>query len=263
MALDQKALLIGINYIGTKSELRGCINDVANMKLFLIQYYGFDPKNIITMTETSNKKYPSRANIIKYMNWLIQGNTENSRLFLHYSGHGCSTLDLDGDERDHRDETICPADYAKSGLIIDDELRKILVEPLLKDAKLTCLFDCCHSGSVLDLRYNYKASILSLYQSYTIDVDEHYPSTPGNVLLLSGCKDKQTSADAYEAGEFQGAMTYCLIETIKKLNKKNKKPTIKNVIKNLTIFLKLRGYRQTAQLSTSNFTDLNQPFDLN
>lgn len=31
----RKALLIGINYYGTSNELRGCINDVHNMRQFL------------------------------------------------------------------------------------------------------------------------------------------------------------------------------------------------------------------------------------
>jgi hypothetical protein len=32
----KKALLIGINYFGQNGELRGCINDVQNIKKFLV-----------------------------------------------------------------------------------------------------------------------------------------------------------------------------------------------------------------------------------
>ena len=31
----KKALLIGINYVGTNSELNGCINDIYSMKNYL------------------------------------------------------------------------------------------------------------------------------------------------------------------------------------------------------------------------------------
>lgn len=37
----KRALLIGINYTGTANALNGCINDVNNVKQFLIGLYNF------------------------------------------------------------------------------------------------------------------------------------------------------------------------------------------------------------------------------
>ena len=37
----KRALLVGINYVGTGNDLRGCINDVENMELLLRQKLGF------------------------------------------------------------------------------------------------------------------------------------------------------------------------------------------------------------------------------
>ena len=34
-------------------------------------------------------------------------------------------------------------------------------------------------------------------------------------LLVTGCRDTQTSADAYIGGSYNGALTYHLVETIK------------------------------------------------
>lgn len=45
----KKALLIGINYFGTKSELRGCINDVHNMVQFLTERYGFRKEDMVIL----------------------------------------------------------------------------------------------------------------------------------------------------------------------------------------------------------------------
>lgn len=42
-------------------------------------------------------------------------------------------------------------------MIRDDDLYDLLVKPLQKDVHLACPFDCCHSGTVLDLPYIYKA----------------------------------------------------------------------------------------------------------
>jgi hypothetical protein len=37
----RKALLIGINYFGTKHQLSGCINDAMNMKDYLVRDRGY------------------------------------------------------------------------------------------------------------------------------------------------------------------------------------------------------------------------------
>ena len=36
------------------------------------------------------------------------------------SGHGGQTKDLDGDEQDGLDETICAADFKTAGMIVDE-----------------------------------------------------------------------------------------------------------------------------------------------
>jgi hypothetical protein len=64
------------------------------------------------------------------------------------TGHGCSIKDDDGDESDGMDEALCPVDYAKAGIIRDDDVFKMLVAPMAKDVLLTCVMDCCHSGSM-------------------------------------------------------------------------------------------------------------------
>lgn len=37
----KKSLFIGINYFGSRAELRGCINDVVNVKKFVVHNFGF------------------------------------------------------------------------------------------------------------------------------------------------------------------------------------------------------------------------------
>ncbi|WWC85156.1 uncharacterized protein L201_000013 [Kwoniella dendrophila CBS 6074] len=119
----RKALLIGINYFGTSAELSGCINDVHNVQKFICERYGYRPADIVILTDDSNdpRTMPTRDNIIKGMKWLVQGAQRDDALFLHYSGHGTQTEDLDGDEGDGDDEAICPVDYETAGLIIDDD----------------------------------------------------------------------------------------------------------------------------------------------
>jgi hypothetical protein len=42
----RKALLIGINYAGTRAELRGCWNDVENMKQFIMRAFSLLPLSL-------------------------------------------------------------------------------------------------------------------------------------------------------------------------------------------------------------------------
>jgi hypothetical protein len=42
--------------------------------------------------------------------------------------------------------------------------------------------------------------------------------TQGNAILISGCTDKQTSADAYINGRYHGALTFYVAQTLKENN---------------------------------------------
>jgi len=47
----KKALLVGINYIGTERELKGCINDVNNLFYFVTSRFGFPRSSVLTLTD--------------------------------------------------------------------------------------------------------------------------------------------------------------------------------------------------------------------
>jgi metacaspase-1 len=52
---------------------------------------------------------------------------------------------------------LVPLDYDTSGQIRDDDLFLTLVGKMPKGVQLTCVMDCCHSGTVLDLPYTFVA----------------------------------------------------------------------------------------------------------
>ena len=70
-----------------------------------------------------------------------------------YTGHGGSLPDDNGDEEDGRDETLIPVDFKKAGQIRDDELLEKFIVPMASNVTVTCLMDCCHSGSILDCKF--------------------------------------------------------------------------------------------------------------
>ena len=53
------------------------------------------------------------------------------------------------------DETIVPLDFGTAGMITDDLIHEIMVQPLPTGVCLTAISDCCHSGSILDLPFSF------------------------------------------------------------------------------------------------------------
>lgn len=157
----KKALLVGINYLGSQNQLNGCINDVNNVERFLVSH-GFSEDNIVKLTDDqrTQRAIPTRQNILDAIQWLVKDARPNDSLFFHYSGHGGQTEDQPDqygnyDEDDGYDEVIYPLDFQTNGFIIDDLLHDMLVKTLPPGCRLTALFDSCHSGSALDLPYMY------------------------------------------------------------------------------------------------------------
>ena len=200
-----KALLIGINYTGTRAALRGCINDAKNMQTLLLRN-GFpnDGAHMLMLTDErhNGREYlPNASNIMKAMAWLMKDVQKGDVLFFHFSGHGGQVPDKTGHEADGFNETIIPLDHTRNGQISDDVLWGSLVYNLPDGARLTALMDMCHSGTGLDLPFDYNVNT----KRWTEDINPAH--SRGDVVLFSGCEDSQTSADVQGWSGAGGAMT--------------------------------------------------------
>lgn len=63
------------------------------------------------------------------------------------------------------DETLYPVDHESSGQIRDFSLFNHFVKPMTEGVMVTCVMDCCHSGSVLDLPYTFQPTSGGLIRS--------------------------------------------------------------------------------------------------
>lgn len=205
------AVLIGINYYNTANQLNGCINDVNNIKSFLINKCGYRNENMLVLTDNGTDIRPTRQNIIDSFVTLINKavNEQFTELWFSYSGHGSYVSDVNGDEKDGKDEVICPVDFNTSGFIIDDYIYSDLICKLPKEANLFCLMDCCHSGTICDLPYIYDTALTTNNSN-----NKHV----ANIYSISGCKDNQTSADAYINKSYEGAMTWSFLKVLQESN---------------------------------------------
>ncbi|KAH7905001.1 caspase domain-containing protein [Hygrophoropsis aurantiaca] len=254
----KKALCIGINYKGQNRELRGCLNDVRNVKKFLTSYWGYRDGDIVMLVdETENpRQMPTRKNILDGMRWLVKDAKPHDSLFFHYSGHGGQIPDQDGDEVDGFDEVIYPVDYKKSGIIVDDEMHRIMVKSLPMGCRLTAVFDSCHSGTALDLPYIYHSNG-RLKGSHISPSARAAKATSADVISFAACRDDQTSADTVQGGVAVGAMSYAFVTALVR------KPsqTYQELLRSIRDILRDR-YKQKPQLSSSHPIDTNLRFIL-
>jgi len=281
----KRALLVGINYPGTRNELRGCVNDVRTMDWVISQKFGFTaPRERRMLTDAS----ATTQNILERLDWLVDDAQPGDVLYFHYSGHGSQMIDRDYnrvEEPDGKDEIICPTDLNWRDKVIKDDDFKAVFNKVPKGVNLTVVLDCCHSGGGIDnvnevgdvayqppiqmrrelgaespnrnRRMDMPVDIESRSYGMGIDVKPRglHGKKPGDVndgILISGCRSTETSADAWIHNRYMGACTYYIAHT---LSKHNFKMPYKQLADELTSVLGRCGYTQHPELNgaTSQF----------
>lgn len=244
--MSSKAVLFGIDYLHSNNPLRGCANDVINMSEYVKNTLNYDTVKVYTEQETPTKVQGQHIIRILCKLAMESHSKKLNRVLIHFSGHGVGIIDRNNDEKDGKDEAICPVDYEKVGVITDDILKRIL-QYFHPDTKVTCIFDCCHSGTIGDLKYR-----LSETSENTIDnVKDKFIS---NVTILSGCRDDQTSSDAYNVSgnyQFTGAMTSCLLDCLRYRHEIHGSVDAVTLIGDVRTLLVRRGFKQIPILTSS------------
>jgi hypothetical protein len=151
------ALLVGINQY-KNDPLDGCVNDVLMQEMLLIHRFGFNPKDIVTLTD----QQATRQGILEaFENHLINQAKPGDVAVFHFSGHGSRVLDpnpiplkspivdsvgLNG--------TLVPVDssyplnYLKTGGVVNDIMGHtlFLLMSAIKTENFTAILDSCFSG---------------------------------------------------------------------------------------------------------------------
>jgi len=135
----RRALCVGINYAGSRAELRGCINDMNEWATELAALH-FDVTPLTEHDATCDR-------IRQALGELVKTAKPGDTLVFQYAGHGTQVPDLNGDEPDGLDEAFVPFDWEEGHFLTDDEIFEI-TSHLPEGAALTFFVDCCHSGSI-------------------------------------------------------------------------------------------------------------------
>ena len=123
------------------------------------------------------------------------------------------SMDNNGDEIDGKDEVLCPIDM---NFMRDDLIYEILINPIKDNSKVSMrvILDCCHSGTGIDLPYKYSL----IYRKSEL-VTNNNENIEANIIMLSGCKDNQTSSEVEINNKSRGLMTWTFNKIIKQYGK--------------------------------------------
>jgi hypothetical protein len=278
------ALLVGINYNNNPdATLNGCYNDVVNVNQYLRSTLGYTVDAITLLTDgnrgaagvgTASSVAPTRQNILAGMAALVAGMVAGDEALFHFSGHGTLVRDTNGDESTGLDSCLCPLDYnapasAGGGIITDDEIRALLVNKVPRGARLYVILDCCHNGTGCDVRYKYEdySILLSPPSARTpfwrtqqkAFANGKYTNTAGEVFMISGSRDEQTSADAYINNAFAGALTYAVFAILRSNQATIRTYSWSSLLRDLRHFMRTNKYAQIPQIMTGQLISPARP----
>ena len=263
--MSKRALLVGINKYTARPDarLRGCVNDVLNIRDVLLRFFGFKAEDIRVITD----ERATKAAIMDRLKWLVTTASVGDNLLFHVSSHGSQMKCRNGDElSDGLDEILIPTDINfDTTYILDDDLA-VLLSALPEGVSLDVVIDACHAGTStrgglfampelnapastprflappLDIQLRVDETLtlpvtkLGLPRENGMDSMRH--------CLWAGCMDSQTSADAAIRGTYNGAMSYTLCEVLRATQGKI---TRAELILKVQDGVKARGFFQTPQ----------------
>jgi hypothetical protein len=181
-------IIVALDYKGTGNEL-SCTKDGDNVQV-LAKACG---------VTTVWPLYNNDGNLSCVVNAIqrVGGKCSRGDFFIfYYSGHGSEVTDLNGDERDGKDECFClvtpQGRLDWNYFMTDDQFAETVTQSVPEGVNIIVLSDCCHSGTIADFRspcWGHRAAI-----------------------SISGCRDSQTSGDTGKGGIFTHAMLMATAE---------------------------------------------------
>lgn len=159
------ALLIGVNEYTDPEipSLNGCLTDVEMQYQLLTNRFGFNPADILQVTDNSDL-LPTRANILQaFEEHIIQQAKPGDVVVIHYSGHGSRVLDPNpivvsqcgtNSNPDGINGTLVPRDasfVSSNGneIAVPDIMGRslFLLMEQVKTDNITVVLDSCFSGA--------------------------------------------------------------------------------------------------------------------
>jgi metacaspase-1 len=173
---------VGLNFIdpghyaGDDGALSGCLND-ANDMAAIAEESGFEVQDVLLNQDATKENV--LAAISNSANELDDGDI----LLFTYAGHGSHTADVNGDEYDDMDETLCLYD----GQLLDDYLFAAWEQ--FGKVRILFISDSCRSGSVArQLRYQ-RLGDVSEEEISDVDVEQRVLESNTSIEAMSSLQE--------------------------------------------------------------------------
>lgn len=232
------ALLVGINQYPFQ-PLRGCVNDIELQRQLLIHRFGFNPKDIYTLTD---EKATRQGILEAFEEHLIKQAKPGDVVVYHYSGHGSRVFDPNPivvePGKEGLNGTFVPVnansldDYPEQGGVVEDIMGHtlFLLMLALKSENFTAVLDSCYSGGATrDLRIrardnqgkklqvsptekSYQQQWLSRLGLAREDFVKLYRTGVAKGVVLAATNPNQTAIDLRWDNFYVGTFTYLLTQ---------------------------------------------------
>lgn len=247
------ALLIGINNYQNFENLKGAITDISLQRELLIHRFGFNPQDILVVSDESEIK-PTRQGILQaFEEHLIKQAKPGDTVVYHFSGHGSQVLDS-GFE-DNLNSTFVPSDRTISLVGNQKQVSDItgktlfLLMSAIDTENLTVVLDSCYSGGgkrgnltirsieggkeyiPSDLEREYQQKWLSDLDISPQELEQRRKQGIAKGVVIASARKNQIASEAYLDDFVTGAFTYLMTQY---LWQENSNTPVKSVIANIS-----------------------------
>jgi len=238
------ALLVGANGY-TDSPLAGCINDTLLQRELLIHRFGFNPNDILLVTDDSEIK-PTRANILQaFEKHLIEQAKPGDVVVFHFSGHGSQVFDPNSPFQNQLNSTFVPLDREISPqgdgasspakgdrIVVSDIMGETLFlwMSALQTENVTAILDSCHAGGgkrgnltirAIDggkntdpspIEREYQQQLMARLGLTAEEINRRRQLGIPKGVVIAAAAQEQLAADTPFDGFHAGAFTYALTQ---------------------------------------------------
>ncbi len=209
------ALCVGIDAYAD-APLAGCVADARRWGDTLATL-GFTPHFLLDREAT-------RSAILDRLGALVTSAAPGDVVVFMFAGHGTQVPDESGDERDRKDEALCPVDYADGHLLVDDDLAPVM-DRVPARVNLTCFIDCCHSGTSTRLaldaaddervrRLVLPASVVAAHRGFRAGRPKPRRRRARPEVLFAACRPDELAWETGGQGDFTRKATVRLRDAV-------------------------------------------------
>lgn len=251
--LRHRAILIGIDFYppeccGEYSLLRGCVNDVQEMKTHLeklsarvdIQIFTASPTGLDSSRPAENShNLPTYNNVVSGLKKITSESSHGDFVYIHFSGHGTAMEPGNGFSNKATGHLALVLLEGTNGTNIrylhGEVLASLLRDMVKKELMVTAVLDCCFSGSVMrnddsvrflpydsavDMAYPPIISQVSSLEGNTIptayrgaSLGPNWLINPDGYSIHAACGPNEKAHEMVADGKKHGALSYFLIRT--------------------------------------------------